>query len=335
MPSRLGEYLNYHEWSLKAGDVDPSYAMLKYVCDRFELNTEQRYWLAFLYALTYCGASVYYIYNEFPDYENLDSGRLNRWWYERDGRANTICQTDARWRRSRNQFVDAIESYRRWIGSGFKQETHFQQFRIGATSPEQNYDRIYASAKQNLFTFGQFTLFLYLEALHVITPEELCPTILDLNEAWSCRDGLYYAYGQDDWIQDKAGSRIPTIQLVETDRMWTDLRLSLKNRGIETSVWQIETVLCAFRKYQRTLSGQAGATGKRWVGYYLDRQADEIAKMEDHVRTGVAWRVLWEYRQETYHPHFLAEKYKGVSAKGITPHWREQAIQRTKVLIEG
>src|SRR5262252_10912261 len=101
--SRLNQYLTYHITSADIGDIDPSYNMLLYVCDRFELNVEQRFWLAFVYAMTYCGASVYYVYNEFPDYENLNSGRLNRWWYER-GRSEIICQTDRRWVRSSSLF---------------------------------------------------------------------------------------------------------------------------------------------------------------------------------------------------------------------------------------
>jgi hypothetical protein len=74
------EYIDYHIQSSNAKDIDPSNDCLKYVADRFELNIEQRYWLAFLFATCYSATTVYYIYNEFPDYENVDVGRLQRWW---------------------------------------------------------------------------------------------------------------------------------------------------------------------------------------------------------------------------------------------------------------
>jgi hypothetical protein len=48
MENSLKEYINYHNLMYNMGDIDPSYPMLRYVCDRFELNIEQRYWLAFL-----------------------------------------------------------------------------------------------------------------------------------------------------------------------------------------------------------------------------------------------------------------------------------------------
>jgi hypothetical protein len=328
--SRIQEYLTYHNESARAGDIDPSYAMLRYLCDRYELNDEQRYWLAFVYALTYCGASTFFVYNEFPDYENLDSGRMNRWWYSY-GREQIICQTDRRWCRSRNQFVDAIESYRKWVGSRTQAE-HFAQF-TGAT-PEERYKKLYKSAEQ-LYTFGQFSLFLYLEALHTITPLELAPTDLDLEKAWSCRYGLYYAYGMDEFITDLEAP-IPPEAKVPTAQAWDDLTTTFSlqtthpNGHPAPTVWQIETTLCAYRKYHR---------GKRYIGYYVDRQALEIAKMQDHVRHGVAWDVLWQFRDETYSDKsYLIEKsesWEKIAKKGLPDKWKMLREAKTTVLLAG
>ena len=323
--SRLQEYLAYHRQSLRIGDIDPSHKMLLYVSNRFELTVEQRYWLSFLYALCYCGATVYYIYNEFPDEENVDRGRMERWWSS-VGRDRSLFQTDSRWRRSRNQVVDAVESYRKWVGNR-TQEEHFALIATGDT-PEKRYDQVYRQAR-NLYTMGQFSLFNYIESLHTITPLDLCPTDLDFDKAWSPRDGLYYAFGLDQYILDD-DVPIPAEAREETKRIWAELRSQL---GPPNTVWNLETTLCAYRKYCRTLEGKAGATGKRWVGFYLDRQADEIAKIEDRVKDGVCWRVLWDYRRETYDPEFLAENYHGVSPSGIHPKWKEFGMARTKELI--
>jgi hypothetical protein len=307
--SRLPEYLAYHAESARIGDIDPSYAMLRYVCDRFELNEEQRYWLAFIYGLTYCGASVFYVYNEFPDAENVDVGRLQRWWDAR-GRAEIICQTDRRYVRSNNQFVPAFESYRRWLG-GKTQTEHFAALATGAT-PEERYDAVYRSARQ-LYSFGQFSLFLYLEALHTITPLDLAPTTLDLNFAHSCRNGLCYAYDLDQWLTE---SEMPTPAGAHDDiqAAWDDLLPRLReNVSPPPTVWNIETTLCAYKKFKR------GA--KRYVGYYLDRQAVEIAKMAVRVRDGVAWVVLWQFREETYERRHRAETYDGGLESGVSKRW--------------
>lgn len=321
--SRIQEYLAYHTESARAGDIDPSYAMLRYVCDRFELNDEQRYWLAFVYALTYCGASTFFVYNEFPDFENLDSGRMNRWWYSY-GREQIICQTDRRWCRSRNQFVDAIESYRKWVGKKTQAE-HFAQF-TGAT-PEERYKKLYKSA-ECLYTFGQFSLFLYLEALHTITSLDLAPHDLDLDKAWSCRYGLYYAFGMDQFITDLEAP-IPIEARQQTASAWFDLRARVHAHiAPSPTVWQIETVLCAYRKFHR---------GKRYLGYYVDRQALEIAKMADHTRHGVAWDVLWQFRDETYSDKsYLVEKVVGwekLAKKGLPDYWKTIRESKTTLLL--
>jgi hypothetical protein len=324
--SRIQEYLAYHNESARVGDIDPSYAMLRYLCDRYELNDEQRYWLAFVYALTYCGPSTFFVYNEFPDYENLDSGRMNRWWFSY-GREQIICQTDRRWCRSRNQFVDAIESYRKWVGVRTQAE-HFAQF-TGAT-PEERYKKLYKSA-ECLYTFGQFSLFLYLEALHTITPLDLAPTDLDLDKAWSCRYGLYYAYGLDEYITDLEAP-IPIEARTPTREAWFDLwsRFGQQNGVMsgQPTVWQVETTLCAYRKFHR---------GKRYIGYYVDRQALEIAKMQDHVKHGVAWDVLWQFRDETYHDKsYLVEKTipsATLAKKGLSDKWKELRDATTLVFL--
>lgn len=328
--SRWSEYLKYHTESAKIGDIDPSYAMLRYVADRFELSVEQRYWIAWIYAMTYCGASTFYIYNEFPDYENVDVGRLQRWWASR-GRAQVICQTDRRWVRSSNQFVPAFMSYRNWVQSSqlgttkLTQGEHFAQF-MTPNTPEQRYDKLYKSATQ-LFSMGQFALFLYLEALHTITPLDLMPTDLDLDKAWSCRNGLYYACDMDEFITEKEGPT-PAAAKERTWTNWSTLKLVLSQLENPPTIWQTETILCAYRKYYR---------GKRYIGYYLDRQAGEIAKMADHVKDGVCWDVLWQYRKETYNPDFIAESR--MTPRDIAENrrpfqqWKEEQVAYTQKVI--
>lgn len=313
--SRLDDYRAYHVESALCGDIDPSYAMLRYVCDRFELNTEQRYWLAFIYALTYCGASTFYIYNEFPDFENLDSGRLSRWWDAH--RPDVLFQTDRRWVRSSNQFVPAVECYREWVGDA-TQHARFEEVVRGITAPNVRHDAVYAEASQ-LFSFGQFSLFLYMEALHVITPLKLEPTMLDLNVAHSCRNGLCYAYGYDQWVT-KAEACTPPAGREAIEAAWHDVVKVLRAAVPETTVWQIETTLCAFKKFVR---------GDRYIGYYLDRQAVEIAKMSRFVPDGVGWEVLWQFRAETYEDRYRAELAYPVSAlaDGV-PHRRQRAGYR-------
>ena len=318
--NRIQSYLRYHSESQKIGDIDPAHGMLEYICNRFELNLEQRYWLAFVYALTYCGPSTFYVYNEFPDFENLDAGRLERWWKGR-GRQEIICQTDRRWVRSLNLFVPSVESYRKWISSN-SQHDHFAALTDYPT-PEKRYDALYDEAKECLHSFGQFSLFLYLEALHTITPLDLAPTTLDLNEATSCRNGLCFAYGYDEHITE---ANKPTPEGAHNDIAFAWWDLNKKLASLQPTVWQTETMLCAYKKFHY---------GKRYIGYYLDRQALEICKMEKSCPVGVAWELLWQFRSEKYRSEDCAEEVNGVSHRGLAAKWKKKRIASTAEIAGG
>lgn len=325
--SRLDEFRAYSLESIRIGDVDPGKRMLRYLCDRYELNLEQRYWIAWLAAMTYCGASAFYVYNEFPDYENVDVGRMQRWWDAR-GREQILCQTDRRWVRSSSQFVPAFETYRAMLG-GKAQHEFFMEITHDdygeQLTPQAASDAVMRAASQ-MYSFGQFALFIYTEFLHCVTPLELCPTDLDLDKAWSCRFGLYYAYDKDSWITDEQ-SPILSHQRFETETAWDDLRALAKTWEPEPNVWELETLLCAYRKWHR---------GKRYVGFYLDREAGEITKMQQKVTRGVCWDVLWQYRAESYGEDVRAEHHGHTRDKGlgVTKDWQEYRVKKTQEVLE-
>jgi hypothetical protein len=284
---------------LETGDMDPAYAALGYVADRFELNREQRFWLAYLYSCCYCGATAYFVYNEFPDAEVVDQGRLERWWTE--NRQRILFQSDRRWVRSRNQFGQMVASYREaWQGT--TQSAWFGMNR--RWSPEATYDAAYEEAGK-LYQMGRFSLFLYLEAVHVLTGVPMEPTGLPLKESESSRNGLCYAWGLDHLLTGKNVDR-KTLSASEyrlLDSRFNDLITACRNAdrpgGPRSTVWNVETSLCAFKKHERD--------GSRWIGYYLDREHGEISHYVNAVPEGVAWEVLWDHRRERRDHAWLKE----------------------------
>jgi hypothetical protein len=148
------DYITYHTESAKIRDIDPANDCLMYIADRFELNMEQRYWLAFLYSTCYCAPTVFYIYNEFPDFENVDVKRLERWW--KSNKDKCIFQTDRLRIKTSNQFVPTFESYKQWVG-GKTQQERFYEFKT--SRPTINYDLMYKEAGK-IRNVGRFTLFI-------------------------------------------------------------------------------------------------------------------------------------------------------------------------------
>lgn len=285
-------YERYHAESLYAGDIDPSYKMLRYVCDRYELNMEQRYWLAFLYATCYCGPTVFYIYNEFPDYENVNEARLERWWKENKSRL--LFQTDRQWIRSRDQFCDIFRSYKKIMGR-LTQEQKFSTFK--SKDPYVTYGAAWMEMSK-VYQFGRFAMFLYLEAVQVVTGFPMKPKSMDMSEAESCRNGLAFAINRPDLNTHGSDSHLPPGSMTFLQNNFDSLVKKMESQNPENNVWNIETTLCAYKKY---------VLGKRYVGYYLDRQSKEISKMQSNVPEGVDWSVLWDYRKETYNQFYLKE----------------------------
>lgn len=285
------DYINYHIRSSEAKDIDPSNDCLRYISDRFELNIEQRYWLAFLFGTCYSATTVYYIYNEFPDFENVDVERLKRWWNE--NKQNTLFQTDRLRVKTQNKFVETFESYKNLIGDT-TQENYFLSLK--QPTPQMTYDNCYEDLI-GIKNFGRFTMFIYLEMINVLTGYDLEPTHLDLKNAESCRNGLVYHLGHNELDTHGTKKRLTPKQINYLQYHFKQLKEQIGTLDIQhTNIWNIETTLCAFKKYNK---------GKRYVGYYIDRQKSEILKMQQAVSTGVDWDVLWDFRNETYEKRWL------------------------------
>lgn len=298
----VAEYAIYHTLSDEIGDIDPQYPMLKYICDRYELNIEQRYWLAFLTGACYCAPTVFYIYNEFPDYENVDVGRLQRWW-DGGGRQACVFQSDRKWIRSRNQFVPMFESYRQLL-AGRTQEEAFQS-ELQRT-PGKTYNKAY-DYFGNVKYFGRFGMFLWMEAVYVVTGFPMRPTSMPWKDSssQSSRNGLCFAMGYDDLIRGHGYGDEPIVsedyETIEDDFQDVLNLLHEMRPDSRVDVWNMETTLCAYKKWklgQLHPERQRNINHYRYIGYYLDRQYEEIVKMSENVRNGVYWDVLWDMRKE-------------------------------------
>lgn len=294
MKDSIKEYFDYHFRMASVGDIDPQNLALKYICERFELNIEQRYWMAFLFGCCYCAPTVYYIYNEFPDFENVDVERLQAWWKE--NKHKTLFQTDRLRVKTQNKLVQTFESYKDLIGKNTQE--NFYESIASSMNKKSNYDKVFRVAS-HIKNFGRFSNFIYLELLYELTALKIEPSELDIKNAKSCRNGILYAIDRADLID----GRMTASMVEQLEAVFNSFCSYLKeNHRAEFinpySAWGVETSLCAYKKYKR---------GKRWVGYYLDRQYVEIKKMKANETHGVNWQPLWDFRFETYNHAHLQE----------------------------
>ena len=159
-----------------------------------------------------------------------------------------------------------------------------QQYYLSAKNWKQCYDKITA-----IKNFGRFSAFNYLDVLNQITDTTYAPTYLNMIEAESCRNGLCYAIGKEEWVNAK---------------MTKSMAIELHNNFLDFlkiypgNIYQIETTLCAYKKYRHN---------QRYVGFYIERMRKEIEKMQNKFKEGIAWEVLWQFREETFEKKYLNE----------------------------
>jgi|688.fasta_scaffold86676_5 hypothetical protein len=268
-------YVDYHNLSMIAKDVDPAVQCLKYISDRFELNMSQRYWISFLYGTNYCAPTTFLMYNEFPDFELVDIDRLKKWWNQ--NKSGLIFQSDRLRVKTGDLFIPCFISYSNLVKKN--QQKYFGQ----AKSSAEIYNLI-----TNIKHFGRFSTFNYLDVLNKITDINLSPQYLNMMEADSCRRGLCYAIGKDNWALEELTKNRAVILHNEFINYL---------RVLQGNIYQIETTLCAYHKYRK---------GQRYIGYYIERLRKEINGMESKYY-GVAWELLWQFRDENYSKKYLRE----------------------------
>lgn len=285
------EYLKkYFYWSLKFYDCDPAMFLLNYIHKRMELNIEQRYWIAWLYGNTYQLATAWVIANEFPDFENVDLERLEKWNAENYKRLRY--QNDQKWQK--NHLPKMFESYRRNVLKNHKNQEEFFKSICCSEDKNENFDNLYKYIVDNFYKFGRYSAWFYIQTLKETCNLNVEPRDLLLNDdnTHAQRDGLLYSVGLDELTGDK--KLYKDKELIEflnevSFNFMSDMKKSYPD--LKCDMFLLETVLCAFKKTFREKNG-------RYLGYYLDRQFEDIKQVENDGWEGINWKLLWDGRNE-------------------------------------
>ena len=255
--------------SLDASDCDPSMWMFNRLHERYEPNIEQKLWLAWLYGNSYWAPTAWVIFQEFPDQDLVDPQRLDNW-HSKNWRKLRY-QTDCKW--SKGHLPKMYESYHNWLDGRLQQDLitndyeHMQQ------------------ESQKWFKFGRYSSFFYLQ-----TVSETCGYTFDAsnlllsdhNGSRSHRNGLLISMGNFDGIDarfDDAGYR----DLERYGRQIKD--------EVGCSNFQLETMLCSYKKLAREKQS-------RYIGYYTDRQKEEIDKTASDGWNGIDWSPWFDARKD-------------------------------------
>jgi uncharacterized protein YdhG (YjbR/CyaY superfamily) len=185
-----------------------------------------------------------------------------------------------------------FESYQKYIGNQTQREKIESLY---GNNEKENFDNLWESVKSSLHKFGRYSTWFYLQHLKHTAGVRIDPTSLMLDDydgSRSHRNGLLFALGLENDLDRKlTASEYGNLEsqayeiLSETKARFPELASSV-------DYFTMETCLCSFKKIFREKHG-------RYLGYYLDRQAEEIIKAESDGWYGIDWNVLWQSREET------------------------------------
>jgi hypothetical protein len=287
--NRKAAFVEWMRWAIVNNDCDPSLYMTNYLFDRFEHNLEQKLWICWLYGTTYYFPTTWVIWNEFPDAELVDLDRLREW--NSNNYKRLRYQTDTKY--NKGFLPDQFKSYKEWALANGSQVEHFRS--LVQDTPEKTYLKLTSEVTSKLYKFGRYTTWFYLQTLkHCAGIDMEPPSLLlaDKSGSKSHRNGLCYAVGRDEWVDaDLSAQQIQQLESEATELL-EEVKLQLHpSIRYKADRFAMETCLCSFKKLFRVKRG-------RYLGYYLDRQAEEISTVERDGWDGIYWKPLWDARKE-------------------------------------
>lgn len=302
--NRLKAFLLYYAATIVTWDIDPAYPAINYLFRRYELSKEQEYWVCWLYGVFYQVGTLHWFMQEFPEFEKVDIGRLERWHAEHWRELRY--ETDRRY--CKGHLVEMFNSYKEAIGNQ-TQEQFFAGL-LTSDDPVVNFHKVWKEVVQ-FNRFGRYSAYYYTEALHRCMGMPILADTMFLRDAESSRNGLCYAMGKDKYVDAKMTKDV----LVELNTDLDELQALLAETfpHITVDMWLIESALCAYKGLYRR---------RRYIGYYIDRLAEEISHIQHdqpNSTVGVDWGVLWQMRQACFPPEYLGELWPDAPRTWLIP----------------
>jgi len=279
---RIAEFVQYH----KNGDGECNGILLRAYADQERMTERQRFDLAYFYSLCYCIPSAIIMY----DAREQIRSDPEQWAAEHKG--EIIFQSDRRYVRCGDTFVKMLQQYSRKLDAKRFGE---QTTRNGTV----DFDLAFKTVSGWYF-FGRFSCFLFVETYARLCGYKTTQGSITWAEGDTATSGLLNVYGLDGAADhfDKTGRLPPQLTQERMDKLLGHLRRAIRASGGETSIAEVETSLCAYRKFYK---------GTRYNGYYLDRQLEELRHYASVGEYGPMVDKLYSLRKRLFSAKYLGE----------------------------
>lgn len=286
---RKETFLRFYEWSVKYRSFPGGvHYVLPAIAEALELDTEGRYWLAWLNANTQNPVTSLLLLQAAP--RPRDWERAVELW--RSSYRMLDWDTDRRYHKAR--FEDALRGYTSATDCGCSMPQH-RYFRVG-------YEwQAWWNAASALPTMGRLSTWSYLEYLRILLGPSVVPdadTLMleDIAGSRSHRNGLALMLGQERvLVVDKQLGRAGITDAVYDRDTLTYLgdeahRLfaaASERCGAGADLLSLESALCTYKSWHKP--------NRRYPGVYNDMLYNRLVSAEN--RWGRRFGVIWDARR--------------------------------------
>lgn len=300
---RFEEYAWYH----KFGDSAANPRVLAAVSDIEHYSTQDRADLCYFYSLTYCIASALRIMQERDRIIECPERAAEAL------RPHLLFQTDRRYVACNNLFEKALAHW----GDELSFDVPALSRSLVGDSGELSFSKAIPTIER-FPSFGRYAAYLYAETIETLMELPLTADFshveYDSGRVFSA--GLLHLFWQDSAAErfEKKGLSSFEGGAEMMNRYLARLMEYLKKTLGPVSIYQVETSLCAYRKFFK---------GTRYNGYYADRQLDEVSKMTSRVDSGII-STIFEARARALPAVYLGEAGGwGGFRKELRTHYQE------------
>ena len=252
---RMDGFLRWLKWRMDWCDLDHylcnnTYRDTKHSATKKPMTEEQRYWFSLIFGMTYQSEMAWVIYNEFPNFSEIDLEKMQEWNVKNMARQKYA--RDCKYNKGR--ITDQVASMKEIIGPKSSLKDYFQN--LVQQNEHDTFTKVYSEVNDKFYKFGRMTSWLVCQILFETADFPAMPKTMLASHpsSWSVRSGLMYAYNRDDLIEAKDKS----LKLTQNDIEWVDYKeqelfdkaksyLGAKHEKI-FSHYLLESHLCQYKK---------------------------------------------------------------------------------------
>lgn len=263
--------------------------LIPYAKELRQLPTENRFWLAYLYALSYSGTTAIQLFEAFPELDTIQPKDLRKFWDS--NKPQLWFNPDKKYIKNNDQVVPAIKS--------LYQQSQGELIPYMQKHLRQGMDHMYHEIIQSWKYFGPHGAYLFFDAIYGLCPEYYTdPSGIDWAHCGkTVPEGMAHMLYLDEVVTEKQQH-----EYVRYDKLVQKLIQKSQQPMVI-----VESTLCAYRKLFKCT---------RYHGYYADRMLEECESTASLLQQlGID---VWKLRKQSIPKYLRGESnnWKGIR-KGL------------------